>query len=91
MAEVIVKRPPMRRKKRGRKTFVRNKVCRFCADSTAILDYKDVKTLRTFLTERAKIIPRRISGNCARHQRRLTGEIKRARLVALLPFTSAHS
>ena len=65
-------------------------MCRFCADSTAELDYKDAKTLRVFLTERSKIIPRRISGNCAKHQRKLTLEIKRARHLALLPFTSAH-
>jgi small subunit ribosomal protein S18 len=70
---------------------MRPKVCRFCADSKLLIDYKDAKTLRIFLTERGKIIPRRISGNCARHQRRLTLAIKRARHVALLPFTSAHS
>jgi small subunit ribosomal protein S18 len=70
--------------------FNRAKMCRFCADSTLELDYKDAKTLRIFLTERCKIIPRRISGNCAKHQRRLTVEIKRARHIALLPFTTAH-
>ncbi len=90
MAELVAKRPSARKRKRGRRAFVRSKVCRFCADSTAELDYKDAKTLRTFLTERSKIIPRRISGNCAKHQRKLTLQIKRSRHVALLPFTSAH-
>ncbi len=70
--------------------FSRNKMCRFCADATLELDYKDSKTLRIFLTERCKIIPRRISGNCAKHQRRLTVEIKRARHLSLIPFTTAH-
>jgi small subunit ribosomal protein S18 len=90
MAELVVKRPSTRKRKRSRRGFVRAKMCRFCADSTAELDYKDAKTLRVFLTERSKIIPRRISGNCAKHQRKLTLEIKRARHLALLPFTSAH-
>ena len=65
----------------------RRKVCRFCADRTPI-DYKDVRTLGNFLTERGKIIPSRITGNCAQHQRALTTAIKRARTVALLPFTT---
>jgi small subunit ribosomal protein S18 len=66
-------------------------VCRFCADKELEIDYKDAKTLRIFLTERCKIIPRRISGNCARHQRKLTTEIKRSRHLALLPYTTAHA
>ena len=70
--------------------FTRPKVCRFCADAELELDYKEAKTLRIFLTERHKIIPRRISGNCAKHQRALTGQIKRARHLAILPFTTAH-
>ena len=70
--------------------FSRNKVCRFCADKETGIDYKDAKTLRIFLTERCKIIPRRISGNCAKHQRRLTVAVKRARHLALLPYTTAH-
>lgn len=90
MAELIAKRPSARKRKRSRRAFVRTKVCRFCADTTLLLDYKDHKTLRIFVTERSKIIPRRISGNCAKHQRKLTLEIKRARHIALLPFTSAH-
>ena len=65
--------------------FVRRKVCRFCADSTIELDYKDPKALRLFVTETGKMIPRRISGNCARHQRPLAIAIKRARHLALLP------
>jgi small subunit ribosomal protein S18 len=73
-------------RKRKRKIFHRRKVCRFCADSSIIIDYKDSKTLRYFITERGKIIPRRITGTCATHQRTLTLAIKRARAIALLPF-----
>jgi len=65
----------------------RRKVCSFCVDKIVYVDYKDVARLRRYLTERAKIIPRRISGNCARHQRQLTRAIKRARQMALLPYT----
>jgi small subunit ribosomal protein S18 len=72
-----------RRKKR---IFPRRKVCRFCADSTMIIDYKDSKLLKHFTSERGKIIPRRITGNCAKHQRELTTAIKRARQIALLPY-----
>ena len=71
-----------------RKRFRRKKVCSFCLDNARYIDYKDAKTLRGFMTERGKIIPRRISGNCARHQRQLTTAIKQARNVALLPFTT---
>ena len=77
------KRTGTRRKKR---VFHRRKVCRFCADATLVIDYKDNKSLRYFTTERGKIIPRRISGTCAKHQRTLTHAIKRARTIALLPF-----
>lgn len=66
----------------------RRKVCRFCADSEMKIDYKDPTTLRYFLTERGKMIPRRISGNCSKHQRELSLAIKRARNIALLPFTA---
>ena len=69
--------------------YHRRKVCRFCADSSLAIDYKDAKTLRLFTSERGKIIPRRISGNCARHQRILTVAVKRARNIALLPFTTS--
>ena len=65
MVEVIAKRPQKKRRRAGRKMFSRHKVCRFCADKELEIDYKDAKTLRIFLTERCKIIPRRISGNCA--------------------------
>lgn len=64
----------------------RKRVCRFCANPNLVLNYKNVKLLNEFITERAKIIPRRISGNCAKHQRRLTTEIKRARQLGLMPF-----
>ena len=74
---------------RRRTTFHRRKICRFCADSNILIDYKDTRTLRFFTTERGKIIPRRISGNCAKHQRILTVAIKRARNIALLPFTTS--
>jgi len=71
-----------------RRRFGRRKVCKFCADKVDMVDYKDVKRLRTFITERGKIIPRRISGSCARHQRQLTTALKRARNVALIPFVA---
>jgi len=76
-------------KSRRKMTYHRRKVCRFCADSSLVIDYKDVKNLRLFTTERGKIIPRRISGNCAKHQRILTVALKRARNIALLPFTTS--
>ncbi|HYY25340.1 MAG TPA: 30S ribosomal protein S18 [Candidatus Udaeobacter sp.] len=69
----------------------RRKVCRFCADKTLRIDYKDIKTIAQFVTERGKMTPSRITGNCARHQRLLTTAIKRARSVALLPFTTANN
>jgi len=78
-----------RRKVRGnrkKRIFHRRKVCRFCADTNLAINYKDPKSLRYFVTERGKIIPRRISGTCAKHQRSLTVAIKRARTIALLPF-----
>ncbi|MCK9295382.1 MAG: 30S ribosomal protein S18 [Desulfobulbaceae bacterium] len=74
---------------RKKRIFHRRKVCRFCADKELVIDYKDVKALRNFLTERGKIIPRRIYGNCAKHQRELTEAIKRARHIALLPYTGS--
>ncbi len=72
-----------------RRVFHRRKVCRFCADSSLTIDYKDPKMLRYFVTERGKIIPKRISGCCAKHQRALTHAIKRARTIALLPFVGS--
>lgn len=67
--------------KRGRK-----KVCQFCADKNAVIDYKDANKLRKYLTERGKIQPRRMSGTCAKHQREVAIAIKRSRIVALLPY-----
>ena len=73
--------------KGGRKRgFARRKVCRFCADKNVGIDYKDANTLKHFITDRGKIIPRRISGNCARHQRAIATAVKRARMIALMPF-----
>ncbi len=72
---------PMRRK-------AKKKVCAFCQDKIDYIDYKDTAKLRRFVSERAKILPRRITGTCAKHQRQLTEAIKRARHIALLPFTA---
>jgi len=72
--------------KKKRRVYHRRKVCRFCADSKIEIDYKDQKLLKYFITERGKIIPRRISGTCSKHQRALTHAIKRARTIALLPY-----
>ena len=70
-----------------RRIFPRRKVCRFCADKELVIDYKDPRVLKNFVTERGKIIPRRIYGTCAKHQRQLTEAIKRARHLALLPYS----
>ena len=75
-------------KGKKKKTFTRKRMCRFCADASLIIDYKDTKMLGYYTTERGKIIPRRISGNCAKHQRQLTTAIKRARHLALLPYAA---
>ena len=77
---------PERPARGGRKG--RRKVCSFCVDKIDTLDYKDVARLRRFVSERAKILPRRVTGTCARHQRELTVAIKRARQIALMPFVS---
>lgn len=66
----------------------RRKVCSFCVDKVETIDYKDVPRLRKFISDRSKILPRRVTGTCAAHQRELTTAIKRARHVALLPYTS---
>ena len=66
----------------------RKKVCQFCADKTERIDYKDVEKLRKYVTERGKILPKRITGTCAMHQREVTTAIKRARIVALLPYVA---
>ena len=73
-----MRRRPMRRRK---------KVCVFCADKNKDIDYKDVNMLKRYISERGKILPRRITGNCAKHQRALTVSIKRSRHVALMPYT----
>ncbi|MBN2626998.1 MAG: 30S ribosomal protein S18 [Spirochaetales bacterium] len=76
------------RSSRGpKRTYFKKKVCKVCANKLN-LDYKDVDTLRRFTTERGKILPRRITGTCAKHQRKLSREIKRARAIALLPFVA---
>ena len=76
------------RKMRPRMKRGRRKVCKFCADKPGSIDYKDIRTLEKFVTERGKIMPRRMSGMCAKHQRDLAIAIKRARTVALLPYVS---
>lgn len=73
------------RRERGRRP--KRRVCSFCVDKVESVDYKDIGRLKRYITERGKILPRRISGNCAAHQRQLTVAIKRARIMALLPFT----
>jgi small subunit ribosomal protein S18 len=74
----------------GRRQFLfrRRKYCKFCEAKATYIDYKDLKTLQNYTPERSKILPRRISGTCAKHQRELMRAIKRARVIALLPFTS---
>ena len=74
----------------GKKKFFyrRKRVCKFCVEKLEYIDYKDIKTLQQFIPERGKILPRRISGTCALHQRKLQSAIKRARIAALLPFTA---
>ncbi len=74
--------------KRERVHRPRKKVCVFCVDKVEDIDYKEIGRLRKFVTERGKILPRRISGNCAKHQRQLTMAIKRARSIALLPYSA---
>ena len=74
--------------KRDRQRRPRKRVCNFCVDKVESIDYKEVGRLKKFISERGKIYPRRISGNCAKHQRQLTVAIKRARNIALLPFSA---
>ena len=78
----------MERNDRSRDRKPRRKVCAFCVDKIQDIDYKDIPRLRRYLSERAKIVPRRVTGTCARHQRQLTTAIKRARHLALLPYVS---
>ena len=79
-------KPKRKPRAKRRRIYHRRKVCRFCADTSLEINYKDWKSLKYFITERGKIIPRRISGTCAKHQRALTLAIKRARTIALLPY-----
>ena len=76
------------RRPNGKMRRSRKKVCVFCAEKAEGIDYKDVNKLRKYVTERGKILPRRISGTCAKHQRQITDAVKRARKIALLPFTT---
>ena len=76
--------------KSTRKKMFTQKICRFCADKVTSIDFYNIKILKPLISERGKIIPSRISGNCAKHQRALTTAVKRARCVALLPFSEAH-
>lgn len=73
------------RKERGRRP--KKKVCSFCVDKVTRVDFKEASRLRRFISERGKMLPRRVSGNCAKHQRQLTVAVKQARVMALLPFT----
>jgi SSU ribosomal protein S18P len=73
-----------------RRTYTRKKVCRFCADENLKIDYKDSRLMRNFVSERGKIMPRRITGNCAYHQRRVSKAIKMSRIVSIMPYTSVN-
>jgi small subunit ribosomal protein S18 len=75
-------------KRNAKQRRMKKRVCAFCMDKIDNIDYKDISKLKKYVTERGKILPRRISGNCAKHQRALTISIKRARTVALLPYTT---
>jgi len=74
----------MIQKRRGRR---KKRVCAYCADKIEFVDYKDIAKLRRFISERGKLLPRRVTGSCAKHQRAITAAIKRARHIALLPYT----
>ena len=82
----MAERPERDNRRGGRKG--RKKVCAFCVDKIEYIDYKDINRLRRFTNERGKILPRRMSGNCAKHQRQLSEAIKRARAIALMPYTA---
>jgi len=81
-------RPPKKKKKKAAKAKPK-RICRFCENNERYIDYKNEKKLTRFTTERGKIVPRRISGTCAKHQRQLVTAIKRARHLALMPFVTA--
>jgi small subunit ribosomal protein S18 len=78
----------LRRAQAGKTVYQKRRVCRFCADEKLQISHRDYAFLRHFVTERGKIIPRRISGNCAKHQRRVTNAVKRARILSILPFVA---
>ncbi len=78
------------KQKKKKKRYVRKKICRFTAEGVVYIDYKDVRTLKNMVSERGKIIPRRVTGTSARHQRQLTNAIKRARYMALMPYCVDH-
>lgn len=80
-----IKAKPIIKKKEGRFP-ARKKICRFCADKKRTIDYKDVKLLESFIRERGKILPSRVSGNCAKHQRFISEAIKKARFISLIPY-----
>lgn len=86
---VLAGKKPLRKRvnKRFRSLGGRKKMCRLCADKLKVVDYKDVRKLESFISDRSKIISSRISGNCAKHQRRVTEAIKRARFLSLIPYT----
>jgi len=71
----------------GGRGFKRKRVCSFCADKAKTIDYKDANKLKRYISERGKILPRRVTGNCAKHQRAITVAVKRARHIAILPYT----
>ena len=74
----------------GKRFFVKHKICRFCADPSLRIDYKEAKILAAFTTERGKILPNRISGNCPKHQRKVANALKRARFIALMPYITKY-
>jgi len=82
------RRKPTAKRKPSADRKPKRKVCSFCVDKVSHIDYKDTGRLRKFVSERGKIVPRRISGTCAKHQRAVSSAIKRARVIALLPFTA---
>ncbi len=88
MAMERTERPERPERPMNRDRRPRRKVCAFCADKIEMIDYKDTQRLRRYLSERGKIVPRRVTGTCARHQRQLTTAIKRARHLALLPYVT---
>jgi small subunit ribosomal protein S18 len=80
--------PPTKKRAPKKERRPKRKACNFCVDKQSDVTYKDTPRLRKYISERGKILPRRISGNCAKHQRLLTVAVKRARVIAFLPFTS---